>query len=173
MLSRVPTWTIALAWSLSAATALVAQSSDLVDLRRIGHVTSKGRIQDQGVPVVEALIKAGPAATTFLISKLDDSTPIRGQVFDFWPTVEVRQVALVILCDLFTAPDGVTPTVSGVSWDEILERQSNDVPAWTLYDDYIARHGRTAVRAKVERLLAPSRDHLVWNTRDRCFRLRD
>src|SRR5262252_7276637 len=104
------------------ASLLVSASApvtrDLVDLRRIGPMPSKGRVQDQQLPVVEALIKAGPPAVTFLVSKLDDRTRIAGQepVMDFWPRVEVRHVALVVLCDLLTRADEITPTVPGFTW---------------------------------------------------------
>jgi hypothetical protein len=108
---------------------------DLVDLRQIGHVASKGRVQDQQLPVVEALIKAGPAAVPFLVSKIEDRTPLpgRGTILDFWPRVEVGHVAFMVLCDLFTRSDGQTPTVAGLDWNHVLERPGDDLPAWELY----------------------------------------
>jgi len=145
---------------------------DLVDLRQIGRLAVKGRVQDQGLSAVEALIKAGSPAVTFLVSKLDDRSriPGHGTVLDFWPRVEVGHVALIVLCDLFTAADGITPTVPGLNWDEILGRQSQDPPAWDVYDSFVAQHGRSGIRRKVEQLLAPYGGNVVWDGVDRCFR---
>ena len=147
---------------------------DLVDLRHIGHVESKWRVQDQPSPVVEALIKAGPPAVTFLLSKLEDRTRIPGQgaVLDFWPRVEVGHVALVVLCDFFRRADGITPTVPGLTWDEILGRHNQNPPAWSVYDSFVAQHGRSGIRRKVEQLLTPYSGTLVWDATERCFRPR-
>ena len=147
-------------------------SPDLVDLKRVGHLFSKGRVQDQPVPVVEALIKAGPAAVPFLVSKLADRTRLPGPpVLDFWPQIEVRHVALVVLCDLLTRADGRTPTVPDSGWDQILDRQDRDTASWELYDRFVAKHGDDAVRQKVERLLAPYKGKLIWDAAERCFRV--
>jgi len=147
-------------------------SRDLVDLRRIGHIGPVGRVQDQYLPVVEALIKAGPPAVPFLISKLEDRTrlPGYGSVLDFWPSVEVRHVALLVLTDFFTRPDGKTATVSGFTWDDILDRRSPDPPAWSIYAAFEEKNGRAAVRRKIDQLLAPHKGRLEWNAAERCFR---
>ena len=167
-----------LAYLVLAASLLVSPSTqvkqDLVNLRRIGPMPSKGRVQDQQLSVVEALIKAGPPAVTFLVSKLDDRTRIAGQepVMDFWPRVEVRHVALVVLCDLLTRADEITPTVPGFTWVEILDAHDPNLPAWEVYDRFVAQHGRSAIRRKVEQLLKPYSGALVWDATERCFRPR-
>ena len=145
---------------------------DLADLRKIGRLPFKGRVQDVRSPVVEALVNAGPPAVTFLLSKLEDRTRIPGfgTVLDFWPRVEVGHVALIVLCDLFTRADGVTPSVPGLNWDEILGRQNQDLPAWELYDRFVAQHGRSGIRRSVEQRLAPYSGNVVWDATERCFR---
>ena len=145
---------------------------DLVDLRHIGRMPLKARVQDEPSAVVEALVKAGLPAVTFLLSKLEDKTriPGYGAVLDFWPRVEVGHVALIVLCDLFKRADGITPTVPGLSWDEILSRQSQDPPAWDVYDSFAAQYGRSGIRRKVEQLLAPYSGTLMWDATERCFR---
>ena len=147
-------------------------SRELVDLRRIGHLSAKGRVQDQPAPIVDALIKAGPDAVPFLVSKLADRSRLSGPpVLDFWPRIEVRHVALVVLCDLLTRADGRTPTVPNASWDQILDRQDADMPSWELYDRFVAKHGADAVRLKVEQVLAPYKSKLIWDAAERCFRV--
>jgi hypothetical protein len=143
---------------------------DLVDLTRVGKFQAKGRVQDDRQPVIDTLIKAGPSATSFLVSKLEDRSRVRRQVLDFWPAMDVGQVALMVLCDLFTLPDLKTPTIAGLTWDEVLENANQDLPAWTVYENFIARYGREGLRAKVERLLAPHEGKLSWDTSARCFR---
>ena len=145
---------------------------DLVDLTRIGPLRAKGRIQDEHQPVVDTLITAGVSAVPFLVSKLEDRTRIPGRepVLAFWPRVEVRHVALLVLCDLFTRADGSTSTVAGLDWDEVLERRDRGAAAWELYDGFVSKHGRAGIRLKVEQLLAPYKDRIVWDAAERCFR---
>src|SRR3990172_9386152 len=75
-------------------------SQQFPDLGQIGHVAPKCRVQDREynprLPVVTSLIKAGPAAIPFLVSRLEDDTEIKGHVFDYWPRVAVGDVALVL-----------------------------------------------------------------------------
>ena len=144
----------------------------LVDLGQIGHVASKGRVQDkaynQHLAVVDGLINAGPAAIPFLVSKLEDDTEISGPVFDYWPRVTVGDVALVVLIDLFTTPDG-RASVRDLAWDRLLHRQGRDLPAWEILADFVGKHGRERLRLRVESILNPHADHLVWVAKGMYF----
>ena len=135
-------------FAVVATLALVPQAAatrDLVDLRRIGHIESKGRVQDQHNSVVDTLIKAVPSAAPFLQSKLEDRTRIPGfEALDFWPGVEVGHVALIVLRHLFTRPDGRTSTVPGFSWAEILGA-GQDTPAREVYRAFVVKHGRSGI----------------------------
>jgi hypothetical protein len=157
---------------LSLAIFLSANARVVVDLTRIGHVSSKGRLQDQeSNEVINALIAAGPDSVPFLLSKLVDATEVPGQVFDFWPRVRVADVALVALLDLFTPPDKVNATVPGMSWDSLLERREGEnISGWELLERYVAAHGRKGVQRQVEQLLSPYKGRLVWDASGRCFR---
>lgn len=146
-------------------------AGDLVDLAKISPRMGKGRVQDGKDPVVEALIAAGVRAVPFLVAKLDDRTRLPVPVIDFWPQMEVRHVALFVLCALFTPRDATIPTVPGLTWDDVLERRDRDLPAWELYDTFVAKNGHAAIRVKVDKLLAPYRDKLVWDRAERCFRV--
>ena len=74
---------------LALLTCVVSALADTpairVDLRRIGHIAPKGRVQDRAynpsIPEVDALIHAGTAAIPFLISPI------------FQPTHEVTPTA--------------------------------------------------------------------------------
>ncbi len=145
-----------------------------VDLRKIGHIESKGRVQDTAHnqrDVVGRLLTAGPAAIPFLVSKLEDETTIPGGIIDFWPEVRIGDVALVILCDLFLESDETTVTVPGLSWASLLEEPANrEVPAWELLHAFAAKHGRVAIRRKVESVLKTYGSDLRWDSKERCFR---
>ena len=144
-----------------------------VDLRLIGHIAPKGRGQDKiynpSLPVVDALIDSGPAAIPFLLSKLGDETEIDPSVLDLWPRVRVGDVALVLLCDFFTRPDGKN-TVAGLNWDGILERGNQDGPAWALLEDFVAKHGRRGLRHRAEGILKPHHGRFAWDAEERCFK---
>src|SRR5436309_4862774 len=144
-----------------------------VDLRLIVHIASKGRIQDKtynpNLPVVDALIDSGPAAIPFLLAKVEDETLIEPPVLDLWPRVRVGDVALLLLSDLFARSDGRS-TVAGLSWDGILERRNPDASAWTLLDDFVAKHGRVGVRRRAEAILTPYHGRFAWEAHERCFK---
>ena len=166
-----------LRWVLFGLAAVIATSAsappDLpVDLTRIGHISSKGRVQDSqynNLPVVNSLIQAGPAAIPFLVGKLDDDTEIREDVLDFWPRVTVGDVALVILCDLFRTADWKASTVPGLEWDALLERTDPEAPGWVVLQNFLAHHGRRGLRERVEELLKPYEGSLAWDANERCF----
>ena len=144
-----------------------------VDLKQIGHIASKGRVQDKeynrNLAVVDALIQAGPAAIPFLVSKIEDETEVDGAVLDFWPHVCVGDIALVVLTDFFRTSDWLTCSVPGLEWDKLLERSDPSTPTWVVLQDFIARHGRMGLRQKIEGFLSPHEGRFVWDDKERCF----
>jgi hypothetical protein len=144
-----------------------------VDLRRIGHLQPKGRVQDREYnesQVVDALIAAGPAAIPYLVSKLEDQTSVEGPVVDFWSDVRVGDVALMILCDFFLEADWRSPTVPGLQWDALLERKNSTAPSNELLHTFLAKHGRVGLRRRIEKLLLPYAAGFVWDENERCFK---
>ena len=144
-----------------------------LDLAQIGHLAPKGRVQDKAynpqLPIVDRLIAIGPSAIPFLVSELEDDSEIEGPVFDYWPRVTVGDVALVLLVDFFTMPDGTT-TVAGLSWDNLLERRSKDEAAWDVLARFVREHGRAGLRRKVNGILKLNQAHYAWDPKDLCFR---
>jgi hypothetical protein len=151
-----------------------AQGPLHVDLRRIGHVAPAGRVQDKDLnphlTVVDQLVAAGPGAIPFLVSKLEDGTPVPGHVFDYWVDVRVGDIALVILVDFFMKRDFKTMTVPTLDWYVLLERGDPNKPDAELLANYVARHGRRELRQKVERLLEPYAGRFVWDPTELCFK---
>ena len=148
-----------------------------IDLTKIGAVAPKGRVQDteyNQLPVVENLIAHGNEAVPFLIAKLDDETKIKSHVFDYWSDVRVGDVAFIILTDFFTDPTWRKTTIAGVGYDVFLERAPNsEVTGEQLLRNYIARHGRHAIKIKWQKIWAQHKDRAHWDANDRCFVLRD
>src|SRR6266699_4942273 len=120
------------------------------DLRTIGHIASKGRVQDRQynqLPAVEQLIAQGKESVPYLISKLNDEAKIEGQVVDYWSDVCVGDVALIVLTDFFTDSTWQRATVAGVSWDELLERgNQKGLTAEQVLRRYISKHGRKKIQ---------------------------
>jgi hypothetical protein len=153
---------------LAAASSAPAVTS--ADLTRVGHLPSKGRVQDVPNPVVGSLISSGPSAISFLVNSLTDERVVNGAVIDLWPSVHVGDIALTILTDLFTPPDQSGSAVPDMDWDTLLERTNPNASAYDLLNGFIAAHGRGGLQAKVKRLLEPYRGRLTWDGHDRCFR---
>jgi hypothetical protein len=144
-----------------------------VDLTQIGHIASKGRVQDADynrLPEVDALIQAGAAAIPFLVQSLEDETEIQHSVVDFWPRVRVGDVALIILCDFFKTSDWTRSTIPGLSWDTLLERPDRGAASWEVLGGFLAKHGRRGLRNKVESILEPYQGRLSWDATERCFK---
>ena len=161
---------VVLATWLSTGTAPTAPS---VDLRQMGHVSSKGRVQDKeynDIALVNELVTLGPAAIPLLVSKLDDPTPIERRVFDFWGTAHVGDVALVILCNLFRRSDWKSTTVPGMDWDTLLERKGRGDTGYGLLHAFLKKHGRPGLRRKVEGVLERYKGRFVWDDAERCFK---
>ena len=144
-----------------------------IDLRQIGDVAPKGRVQDKEynprLVVVDRLIAAGPAAIPFLVSKLEDETTITRPVFDFWGKVHVGDVAFVILRDFFVESDWKTSTVPALDWG-LLEGRDDETASATVFKEFVAKHGQRGRREKVERVLRPYGGRFVWDAHGRCFR---
>ncbi|MCD4654289.1 hypothetical protein K8T06_10190, partial [bacterium] len=138
-----------------------------VDLSKIGHITPKGRVQDKtynpDLNMIDALIVSGPIAIPYLCQKLLDDTRIDGQIVDYWPDLRVGDLALMILCDLFLMKDWQTSSVTGMKWDDILERKDKNTPASTLLKTFIKTHGRAELRNRIERLLHPHQLCFEWD----------
>lgn len=142
-----------------------------VDLRHIGPIAPKGRVQDRDYnprfPEVDRLIAAGPAAIPFLISKLEDETRVEGNPVDFWPKCTVGDVAWMILADFFTTADWKECTVQPALGSFILPHDQGAYAAW---ETAIRRYGRKGIRKKVEAVLRPYGTRFVWDAKDLCFR---
>ena len=149
---------------------LGAHAAPTIDLSQIGPLPSKGRVQDdESNRQVNALISMGPDAVSYLVARVVDDTEVKGHVLDFWPRVRIGDVALAVLCDLFTTPDGVH-TVPGLDWDSLLDRRGVDAPAWELLERFVEAHGRKGLQNRVEQVLARYDGRIAWVNAERCFR---
>jgi hypothetical protein len=144
----------------------------IVDLRKIGHIASNGRVQDKeynpNLPVIDSLIKAGPEAIPFLVSTLEDSTVIRTKVLDSWPKVCVGDVAWFILYDFFTDRSLVS-TLPDPGLFAIVGSADQGQPGWKSWASVVRKLGRAGIRKGVEAILKPYQGKFLWNPVERCF----
>lgn len=146
-----------------------------LDLSRIGHIASKGRVQDKeynNLGEIEELIASGKDSIPFLISKLEDETAIKHHVLDYWPQpVTVGDVAYVILMDFTTDSSSTKNTIPGTDRDSLLGKYDPDLPGVERLARFVEKHGRKPVRQKWEKVWAAHKDQIVWDERERCFKL--
>ncbi len=165
-----------LLWALFLFIALfhypAAAQKLTVDLRKIGHIAPNGRVQDKeynpNLSVVDQLISAGPDAIPFLVSKLEDSTVIRGRVLDSWPRVRVGDVAWFILYDFFTTRSLVS-TLPDPGLFAIIGGEDQGQPGWKSWAAVVRKYGRAGIRKGVEAILKPYQGKFLWNPAERCF----
>ncbi len=146
-----------------------------IDLSQIPHLQPKGRVQDKDynqIEIIDQLIAMQMQAIPFLIDKLTDETEIKHPAADFWYQVMVGDVAFIILTDFFTDSSGTKTTVPGVSWDAMLERKSQDMPAEELLRKFIAQHGRKSLQEKWIKIWNENQNKLDWDEKERCFKLK-
>jgi hypothetical protein len=144
-----------------------------IDLSKIGHIASQGRVQDREynrLEIIDQLMMNPRESVPYLIGKLDDETEINGPVMDFWPRVTVGDVALVILTDFMTNPAGkVNP---GFSWEELFDAKRDlKISAEQYLRHQLARHSRRWLKQRWEATWAIYRDRLIWVEQYRSFLL--
>jgi hypothetical protein len=143
-----------------------------IDLRKIGHISTEGRVQDKdknpSLTVVDSLIAHGADAIPFLVTKLEDSTVIRGKVLDDWPKVCVGDVAWFILYDFFSDRT-LASTLPDPGLFAIVGSADQNQPGWKSWASVVKRCGRKGIRKGVEAILKPYQGKFLWNPVERCF----
>jgi hypothetical protein len=146
-----------------------------IDFSKIGHIAPKGRVQDKDYNdelIIDALIENGKDSIPFLISKLEDETVIDHHVLDYWPgPATVGDVAFVILMDLTTDSSWTRNTIPGTDPDSLLGKYDPSLPGVERLSRFVEKHGRKPVRQKWERIWAEHKDQIVWDERERCFKV--
>ncbi len=146
-----------------------------IDLRLIGHIAPKGRVQDldyNQLPVIEQLIIHNKESIPFLIDKLTDETKTKGHVVDFWNDVRVGDVAFFILTGFFTDSSWEKSTIEGTSFNSFLGCNNRDVPSDYCFYNYIEKHGRKNIKARWQGIWEKNKDRIYWDEAERCFRVK-
>lgn len=151
---------------------------DPIDLVAIRHVAPKGRFQDAHYnpdlqPAIDRLVARGPEGIDFLISKISDNRKTETQVFDFWPVVRIGDVAFLLFCYLFTDPSWEHSSVPGISIDDFVEDKYPDRAWFENYYAHLDKYGRKSLQKKCAAAWAKHRDNVVWDAKDRCFKLKN
>jgi hypothetical protein len=151
------------------------------DLSKIGFVVNgdqicedKGRLQDYPSPVMDEIIAAGPKSVPVLIRMITDPHLLRTNepIICFWYGMTVGDIALCTLADLFTDAS-YKGTVPGADWSSMMDPEDKDRPAADQLRLFVKRHGREVIQAKWKRMWARYREQVVWDTKERCFRLKE
>lgn len=162
-------------YSPSPTTANNKRPLSELDLSRIGQIAPKGRVQDKNynnLAEIEKLIANGKDSIPFLIGKLEDESVIKHHVMDYWPQpVTVGDVAYVILMDFTTDSSWTKNTIPGADRDSLLGKYDPDLPGVERLARFVEKHGRKPVRQKWEMLWAAHKDQIVWDERERCFKV--
>lgn len=146
-----------------------------IDVSQIGHIASKGRVQDKEYndeAIIDQLIANGKESIPFLISKLEDETVINHHVLDYWPgPATVGDVAFVILMDFTTDSSWTKNTISGTDPDSLLGKYDPNLPGVERLTRFVEKHGRKPVRQRWEKVWADHKDQIVWDEKERCFKI--
>lgn len=143
-----------------------------IDLSKIGHIAPKARVQDKEynrrLDLIDQLISQRVEAIPFLISKLEDETPINPPVLDFWYSTTVGDVALVILTNFMTSPDGKTNT--GFSWEELFGvKKDPRIGAEEFLRHQLESHDRRWLRDQWEAKWTAAQAQVTWDEKDLYF----
>lgn len=151
---------------------------DPIDLLALNPVAPKGRFQDAEYnpdlqPAIERLVARGPEGIDFLISKIGDNRKMESHVFDYWPDVRVGDVAFMLFCDLFLDSSWEHSTVPGISLSALVEYKYPERAWHENYYAHLEKYGRKSLQKKCAEAWAKHRDNVVWDAKDRCFKLKD
>jgi hypothetical protein len=142
-----------------------------IDLSKIGHIAPKGRVQDleyNQIKIVEQLLQHNKDCIPYLIEKLDDETPIPDHVIDYWSSITIGDVALVVLTDFMTDPTGKTN--AGTSWEELFgAKEDPNISAERYLRTQLARHGRRWLKKKWQKIWFEY--DFFWDSQNRYFKL--
>ena len=150
------------------------------DLSKIGMVIDgqqicedKGRLQDEPSKVMDQIIAAGPKAIPVLIGMITDARMAKTKepIVCYWPGMAVGDIAFCLLSDLFLYADWTKSTMPGTGWDEMLG-PSADQPAWEQLHGFVRKYGRVALRDKWQRLWDKYGSQMIWDPKERCFKLK-
>ena len=143
------------------------------DLMQVGHLASKGRIQDQKYlrrdPQVTAILQMGKEAIPLLIEALESERPYVSPPVDYWPRMVEGDVALAVLSDLFLDPTWMQSTLPELCWDNLLERTSEDTTASDLLNGFVMLHGRAALARRWRQAWAQYESRVRWNPTGQYF----
>ena len=148
----------------------VGQVSPKFNFLTIEKNQSKGRVQDNGIKLVDEIIVGGKESIPILIDKLTDERRTTEIFENYWSYTTVGDIAFIILTDLFTDSTWTKSTLPGTGWDEILGKARPGMTGEQQLRTFIAKHGRSAIKAKWQRIWNENRDKLYWDEQDRCFK---
>ena len=144
-----------------------------IDLLKIGHIHSMGRIQDEQwhpehQEFVRAAVKQKGDAIPLLIEKIVDETPCAEQPFCYWNDGVIGDVAIGILSDLFSGSN-----ISGTDWAGIIGyKDDSDEPFMNAWYDYVERHGRKPIKKHWQRIWTRYKDRIYWDEKELCFKVK-
>lgn len=157
--------------------SLATPSLSEIDLAKIEHIMPKGRVQDKdynNLPTVDHLIAHGKDSIPFLISKLDDETPLENRSIPYWYEQTVGDVAFIILMDFFLDARWEKSTVAGMEWNQFLGRGNDrNSTAESLLRRYISKYGRKQIKERWQKVWDTHKDNIFWDEGERCFKVAD
>jgi len=145
------------------------------DLMKIAQLGGKGRIQDLGYqprdPQVTAILAMGKDAIPLLIDAIESERPYGDPPAPFWPKMVEGDVALVVLSNLFLDPTWQRSTLPELCWDNLLERTSEETPAWELLNAFVKLHGRAELARRWRQAWAQDGTRVRWDSTGKYFRV--
>ena len=159
----------------SPAAAESKKALSEIDISEIDQIAPKGRVQDKDyndLEVIDQLIANGKESVPFLISKLDDGMVIHHHVIDYVPGENtVGDVAFVILSDFVTDSTWSRTMIPGADDDSILGKYDPDLPGAERLPRFVEKHGRKPIQQKWEKIWTTYKDRIVWDEKERCFKV--
>jgi hypothetical protein len=159
--------------SNSAAVVKPKKPLDQIDISKIGHIASKGRVQDldyNKLEVVADLIANGKDCIPYLISKLDDKTKLDVHVMDYWNDVTVGDITLVILSDFSIDSTWRKETIPGMSWTALAHGICSDkMASIQCLSSMLEKYGRKGIKAKWQAVWEKHKSEIYWDDKERAF----
>lgn len=131
---------------------------------------AKGRFQDReycSSQIIDQIVADGKSSIPILISQISDARWIAEPIEDFWPRIQVGDLAFFILSDLF-----LDDTWTKRTMPELFPEPKCEDPSFVCWSKFRKTHSLATFHAGWLKFWNANRERIYWDDKARCFRLK-
>ena len=131
---------------------------------------AKGRFQDReycSSKIIDQIVADGKSSIPILISQITDARWIAEPIEDFWPRIQVGDLAFFILSDLF-----LDDTWTKRTMPELFPGPKCEDAGPVCWGNFRKTHSLATMQAAWLKFWNANKSRIYWDDKARCFRLK-